>query len=139
VHRPHLDAGHDPRQMYLFFGILTAGLLYIAYSVYADIAQAGAEVRAVLPFILLGVALIIALGFEFVNGFHDTANAVATMIYTHSLPAQLAVMWSGLFNVLGAWRAPRSARWPSATWRPRARVSRSKPATCRRRRSPYSR
>jgi inorganic phosphate transporter, PiT family len=35
-----------------------------------------------------GVALLIALGFEFVNGFHDTANAVATVIYTHSLPAQ---------------------------------------------------
>jgi hypothetical protein len=36
-----------------------------------------------------------------VNGFHDTANAVATVIYTHSLPAQLAVVWSGCFNFLG--------------------------------------
>ena len=54
-----------------------------------------------LPFVLLGVALFIALGFEFVNGFHDTANAVATVIYTHSLPAHLAVVWSGLFNFLG--------------------------------------
>ncbi len=53
------------------------------------------------PFVLLGVALFIALGFEFVNGFHDTANAVATVIYTHSLPAQIAVMWSGSFNFLG--------------------------------------
>ena len=43
----------------------------------------------------------IALGFEFVNGFHDTANAVATVIYTHSLPAQIAVVWSGSFNFLG--------------------------------------
>ncbi|MFT3791799.1 MAG: inorganic phosphate transporter [Rudaea sp.] len=42
-----------------------------------------------------------ALGFEFVNGFHDTANAVATVIYTHSLPANAAVVWSGLFNFLG--------------------------------------
>ena len=42
-------------------------------------------------FLLLGLALLIALGFEFVNGFHDTANAVATVIYTHSLPAQVAV------------------------------------------------
>jgi PiT family inorganic phosphate transporter len=49
----------------------------------------------------LGVALLIALGFEFVNGFHDTANAVATVIYTHSLPAQFAVVWSGFFNFLG--------------------------------------
>jgi probable DNA metabolism protein len=39
--------------------------------------------------------------FEFVNGFHDTANAVATVIYTHSLPAEFAVMWSGFFNFLG--------------------------------------
>ena len=54
-----------------------------------------------LPFVLLGVALFIALGFEFVNGFHDTANAVATVIYTHSMPAHFAVVWSGLFNFLG--------------------------------------
>src|SRR5205823_1481881 len=53
------------------------------------------------PFVLLGIALLIALGFEFVNGFHDTANAVATVIYTHSLPAHLAVVWSGMFNFLG--------------------------------------
>ncbi len=54
-----------------------------------------------LPFLLLFVALLIALGFEFVNGFHDTANAVATVIYTHSLPANVAVVWSGFFNFLG--------------------------------------
>ena len=54
-----------------------------------------------LPFIMLGVALFVALGFEFVNGFHDTANAVATVIYTHSLPANIAVVWSGFFNFLG--------------------------------------
>ena len=47
------------------------------------------------------MALVIALGFEFVNGFHDTANAVATVIYTHSLPAPIAVVWSGFFNFLG--------------------------------------
>ena len=46
------------------------------------------------------MALLIALGFEFV-GFHDTANAVATVIYTHSLPAEVAVVWSGFFNFLG--------------------------------------
>ena len=53
------------------------------------------------PFVLLGIALFIALGFEFVNGFHDTANAVATVIYTHSLPPNFAVVWSGTFNFLG--------------------------------------
>jgi PiT family inorganic phosphate transporter len=50
---------------------------------------------------LLFVALLIALGFEFVNGFHDTANAVATVIYTRSLPAHVAVVWSGMFNLIG--------------------------------------
>jgi inorganic phosphate transporter, PiT family len=47
------------------------------------------------PYVLLGVALLIALGFEFVNGFHDTAYAVATVIYTHSLEPHVAVVWSG--------------------------------------------
>ena len=47
------------------------------------------------------MALLIALGFEFVNGFHDTANAVATVIYTHSLAPPVAVVWSGFFNFLG--------------------------------------
>ena len=48
-----------------------------------------------------GIALLIALGFEFVNGFHDTANAVATVIYTHSLEPHIAVMWSGMWNLIG--------------------------------------
>jgi PiT family inorganic phosphate transporter len=56
---------------------------------------------SIFPFILLGVALFIALGFEFVNGFHDTANAVATVIYTHSLEPHVAVVWSGLWNFVG--------------------------------------
>src|SRR6202040_2414944 len=56
---------------------------------------------SILPYLLLGLALFIALGFEFVNGFHDTANAVATVIYTHSLPANFAVVWSGTWNLLG--------------------------------------
>ena len=65
---------------------------------------------------LLFVALLIALGFEFVNGFHDTANAVATVIYTRALPANIAVVWSGMLQ------PPRravvvAARWPSASSR----------------------
>ena len=51
--------------------------------------------------LLLGVCLLIALGFEFVNGFHDTANAVATVIYTRSLRPTVAVIWSGLMNFTG--------------------------------------
>jgi len=50
---------------------------------------------------ILIVALLFALGFEFVNGFHDTANAVATVIYTHSLTPTQAVVWSGCWNLLG--------------------------------------
>jgi PiT family inorganic phosphate transporter len=87
--------------MIIFFGILAAGLLFVAYSIYADIDATGTKVTTILPFLLLMVALLIALGFEFVNGFHDTANAVATVIYTHSLQAEFAVMWSGFFNFLG--------------------------------------
>ena len=50
-------------------------------------------------FLILAVAL--ALGFECVNGFHDTANAVATVIYTHSLRPWIAVVWSGIWNLIG--------------------------------------
>jgi PiT family inorganic phosphate transporter len=73
----------------------------VAYSVYSDVEASGTQVTTYLPFLMLLVALLIALGFEFVNGFHDTANAVATVIYTHSLPAEMAVVWSGVFNFLG--------------------------------------
>lgn len=50
---------------------------------------------------LLVICLIAACGFEFVNGFHDTANAVATVIYTNSLKPWFAVIWSGIWNFLG--------------------------------------
>jgi PiT family inorganic phosphate transporter len=99
--RPNLDKGFNPLTMILFFGILAAGGLFVAYSIYVDIDATGAKVTTYLPYLLLFIALLIALGFEFVNGFHDTANAVATVIYTHSLPAEFAVMWSGFFNFLG--------------------------------------
>jgi inorganic phosphate transporter, PiT family len=99
--RPNLDKGFNPLTMIIFFGIVAGGLLFVAYSIYVDVDTAGAKVTTYLPYLLLMVALLIALGFEFVNGFHDTANAVATVIYTHSLPAEFAVMWSGFFNFLG--------------------------------------
>jgi PiT family inorganic phosphate transporter len=51
--------------------------------------------------VLLIGALFLALSFEFVNGFHDTANAVATVIYTHTLTPPQAVIWSGIWNFLG--------------------------------------
>ena len=51
--------------------------------------------------ILLVICLVAACSFEFVNGFHDTANAVATVIYTNSLKPWVAVIWSGFMNSLG--------------------------------------
>jgi inorganic phosphate transporter, PiT family len=99
--KPKLDHKLDIRALLVFLAIVALGLAFTAWSIYKDILESGAPVTNFLPFVLLGVALLIALGFEFVNGFHDTANAVATVIYTHSLPAPVAVVWSGFFNFLG--------------------------------------
>ena len=99
--RPNLDKGFNPLTMILFMAVLAGGVLFVAYSIYADVSATGTRVTSYLPYILLFVALMIALGFEFVNGFHDTANAVATVIYTHSLKPEIAVVWSGFFNFLG--------------------------------------
>ena len=99
--KPKLDGGMGPASLVLFVGLLAAGALFTAWSIWQDVAESGAATTTLLPFILLGVALVIALGFEFVNGFHDTANAVATVIYTHALPPNVAVMWSGFWNFAG--------------------------------------
>src|SRR5262245_36957232 len=101
VRRPQMDAEPNTLAIVLFVGLLAAGVLFAVYSLQTDIAQSGMPFKTWAPFLLLGVALLIALGFEFVNGFHDTANAVATVIYTHSMPAHVAVVWSGCFNFLG--------------------------------------
>jgi PiT family inorganic phosphate transporter len=99
--RPHLDERPHAAGAIGFLVVLAAGLCYAAFSIYSDMSQAGEHNLAIGAFVLLGIALLIALGFEFVNGFHDTANAVATVIYTHSLPPLFAVIWSGSFNFLG--------------------------------------
>jgi PiT family inorganic phosphate transporter len=79
--------------------LLAAGVVYTGVSLYNDLAEA--PTLSVLPYFLLGVALLTALAFEMCNGFHDTSNAVATVIYTHSLAPNFAVVWSGAFNFLG--------------------------------------
>ncbi|WP_292781091.1 inorganic phosphate transporter [Methylophilus sp. UBA6697] len=99
--KPNLDKKSGALTMAVFVGLLLIGLVYTGFSLMHDVTDTGAQTTTWVPFILLGVALVIALGFEFVNGFHDTANAVATVIYTHSLPANFAVIWSGTFNFLG--------------------------------------
>lgn len=53
--------------------------------------------------ILLIICLIAASAFEFINGFHDTANAVSTVIYTNSLKPTTAVIWSGIMNFVGVY------------------------------------
>jgi PiT family inorganic phosphate transporter len=84
----------------LIFGlVLIGGLVFIGSSIARDLS--GIRLESFWPYFLLGLALLVALGFEFVNGFHDTANAVATVIYTHSMDPQIAVVWSGLFNFAG--------------------------------------
>jgi PiT family inorganic phosphate transporter len=81
------------------FGVVIAvGVGYVASRVISDLQ---AVHQASVPYLLLGLALLIALGFEFVNGFHDTANAVATVIYTNSMEPHIAVIWSGVWNFLG--------------------------------------
>ena len=99
--KPHLDKPLDIRLALILLAVLAGGLFYMAYSIRSDVSAAGGGPTTIVPFLLLGVAMLIALGFEFVNGFHDTANAVATVIYTHALSAQVAVVWSGCWNLLG--------------------------------------
>ena len=83
----------------VFLAVIVVGIGYCSMQLVGDLQPV--REGSILPYLLLGVALLIALGFEFVNGFHDTANAVATVIYTHSLAPNLAVVWSGTWNFLG--------------------------------------
>src|SRR5690242_13621524 len=88
ANHPIHGAGASAKWFLPLFGLVVlGGLAYVGYALGSDLADAAA-----VPWILLGLALLIALGFEFVNGFHDTANAVATVIYTRSLPAEFAVI-----------------------------------------------
>jgi inorganic phosphate transporter, PiT family len=98
---PKLDKPLNPFAGIMFLGIIAVAVFYVAYSLYADVSASETRVTTYLPYLLLFVALLSALAFEFVNGFHDTANAVATVIYTRSLPANFAVIWSGTFNLIG--------------------------------------
>ncbi|OZA91519.1 MAG: anion permease, partial [Rhizobiales bacterium 39-66-18] len=96
-----LDRKNGAPEIFIFFALLIGGLGYTVWSIWTDVQAASPGVLTFAPFMLLLLALLIALGFEFVNGFHDTANAVATVIYTNSLPAHFAVVWSGGWNFLG--------------------------------------
>ena len=94
-----MDKGPGKVGTVLFILVLLGGLGYAATQIVHDLANSPQP--TVWPYVLLGIALLIALGFEFVNGFHDTANAVATVIYTHSLEPHIAVVYSGTWNLIG--------------------------------------
>ena len=100
-HGVHAKLSKSPGKlgMAIFVVVLVIGVVYAAGHLISDLSTV--HTSSVFPFVLLGIALMVALGFEFVNGFHDTANAVATVIYTHSLDPHVAVAWSGLWNFVG--------------------------------------
>jgi PiT family inorganic phosphate transporter len=88
-----------------YLGFAVFGLCLLGAAAYVG-TQLGHDLTSIpssstMAYVLLVIALLIALGFEFVNGFHDTANAVATVIYTRALPASFAVVWSGTWNFIG--------------------------------------
>ena len=85
--------------MPVFLTLIITTLIYIGFQLSADLAHVPA--LGLYSVIVLATALFSALSFEFVNGFHDTANAVATVIYTNALSAPVAVMWAGFCNFLG--------------------------------------
>ena len=94
-----LEKSPSKAGMLVFGVILLSGILYAGINLLSDLS--GVRTASTFAYLLLAVALMTALGFEFVNGFHDTANAVATVIYTHSLEPHVAVVWSGFWNFLG--------------------------------------
>jgi PiT family inorganic phosphate transporter len=96
-----MDGGGHIAGILVFVALLVFGLFWTVRGLMNDMDASSTPALAIGAFALLGIALLIALGFEFVNGFHDTANAVATVIYTHSLQPQVAVVYSGTMNFLG--------------------------------------
>ncbi len=98
-----LDKKMHPSHAMISGGVVLIALIIGVWFIGTHISQdfSGVSLGSAWPYVLLIVALLIALGFEFVNGFHDTANAVATVIYTHSLEPNIAVVWSGMCNLAG--------------------------------------
>ena len=96
-----IEGSKNYRTLWIVSVLAIGGLIFAVINVFQDIALSGDRFTSLLSFSLLGLALVIALGFEFVNGFHDTANAVATVIYTRSMSPNIAVIWSGLCNFAG--------------------------------------
>jgi inorganic phosphate transporter, PiT family len=102
--RPNLDKGFNPLAMILFFGILAAGGLFVAYSIYVDIDATGAKVTTYLPYLLLFVALLIALGLP-VSTTHALSSGVAGTMAANGSGLQMAT----IRNLLMAWVLTLSA------------------------------
>ncbi|MCP8462609.1 inorganic phosphate transporter [Pseudomonas sp. ZM23] len=98
---PVLRETHGLKGRLTFFLLLAGALVFTFVSLGHDIRASGTTLQPGWPMAILVVALLVALSFEFINGFHDTANAVATVIYTNALPPRFAVAWSGVWNFLG--------------------------------------
>jgi PiT family inorganic phosphate transporter len=94
-----INKGPHKAGVLIFAALFATGIVYALSHLISDLRQV--QHPAAYAYVLLGIALLVALGFEFVNGFHDTANAVATVIYTHSLDPHVAVAWSGVCNFVG--------------------------------------
>ncbi|MBC7752423.1 MAG: inorganic phosphate transporter, partial [Candidatus Saccharibacteria bacterium] len=99
VTTPKLDSPIHPLFKPMFIFVVFAALIYIGLSLTTDLESMSA--MSLFPLIMLSAALFVALSFEFVNCFHDTANAVVTTIYTNALSSHAAVGLAGFANFLG--------------------------------------
>ena len=97
---PDLGCGFSIPTLAGVLAVSLAGFGIIALGLHGDIGEITLPPRLA-GLALLGMALVVALAFEVANGFHDTANAAATVIYTHTLKPNAAVAWSGLWNFIG--------------------------------------
>jgi PiT family inorganic phosphate transporter len=95
-----LDAGFVLITQIALFTVLGAGLSFVGWCFYNDTSDT-ISLSEWAGLVMVAAALVVALVFQFANGFHDTANAAATVIYTHSLTPQVAVVWSGIWNFIG--------------------------------------
>jgi inorganic phosphate transporter, PiT family len=111
----------------LFVAVGIVGLVYVVTRLVSDLSIVHSP--SVYPYLLLGVALITALGFEFVNGFHDTANAVATVIYTNSLEPRVAVVWSGIWNFIGVLMSSGAVAFSIVALLPAELIIKAQPGT----------
>lgn len=105
-------SGRRQRVSLLLVGLLSmAGIGWMMTQLSADIRDAFGGAPPFVSALLLCGALLLALGFVFINGMHDTANAVTTVIYTGTLSPARAVLISAIANMLGVLLASGVVAW----------------------------